>query len=147
MVIDIEITGNRFKNNKNSFGLSFAKLINDDSSLKSIIVENPTEISMLIKNEFSEGLEYIISKHLSIDKDFALKLNLLDSFDCTCLEYKTSLGRVLKDLMIDNYQLVLTRKHWRETNKLILFFYAVEYGSVDDFIENCLKKNKSKKAF
>ena len=47
--------------------------------------------------------------------------------------------------MIDNFQLVVTRKHWSDTNKLILYFDAVEFGCVDDFIDKITKNNKSQK--
>ena len=147
MEIEIIITGNRFNNNTTSFGQSFVTLINNDNSLKSIIDNNPEVIAVLIKNELTDGIESIIPKHVTIDNDFALKLNILDSIDCTCLQGKTQLGSVLKEIMIDNYQLVLTRKHWRETDKLNLFFDAVEFGDVDDFIRYILKRKKTKKTY
>lgn len=59
--------------------------------------------------------------------------------DCSCLTSKSNLGAILQTIMIDNFQLVLTRKHWKDTSKLTLFFDAVEYGSVDEFIERSLK--------
>ena len=147
MQIEIIITGNRYKNDVTSFGQSFVTLIKDDSSLKSIIDNNPEVIAELIKNDLNDGIESIIPKHLSIDNDFALKLNILDSSDCTWVKGKTQLGSVLKEIMIDNYQLVLTRKHWRETDKLNLFFDAVEFGGVDDFIRYILKRKKAKKTY
>jgi hypothetical protein len=147
MEIEIIITGNRYNNDITSFGQSFVTLINDDSSLKSIIEDNPEVIAVLIKKELTDGIESIIPKHLTIDNDFVLKLNILDSIDCTCLQGKSQLGSVLKEIMIDNYQLVLTRKHWRETDKLNLFFDAVEFGGVDDFIRYILKRKKAKKTY
>lgn len=147
MEIEIIITGNRFNNNTTSFGQSFVTLIKDDNSLKSIIDNNPEVIAELIKNNLNDGIESIIPKHVSIDNDLALKLNILDSIDCSCLHGKTQLGSVLKEIMIDNYQLVLTRKHWRETDKLNLFFDAVEFGGVDDFIRYILKRKKAKKTY
>ena len=147
MQIEIIITGNRYKNDVTSFGQSFVTLIKDDSSLKSIIDNNPEVIAELIKNDLNDGIESIIPKHLSIDNDLALKLSILDGIDCTCLKGKTQLGSVLKEIMIDNYQLVLTRKHWIETNKLNLFFDAVEFGGVNDFIRYILKRKKAKKTY
>ena len=147
MEIEIIITGNRFNNNTTSFGQSFVTLIKNDNSLKSIIDNNPEVIAVLIKNELTEGIESIIPKHVTIENDLGLKLNILDSIDCTCLQVKTQLGSVLKEIMIDNYQLVLTRKHWRETDKLNLFFDAVEFGDVDDFIRYILKRKKTKKTY
>ena len=111
-----------------------------------MIEENPNEIATLIKYEFNEGIEQIIPNHLTINKDLALRLSLLDSLDCSCLETKSTLGEVLKNIMIDNFQLVVTRKHWSDTNKLILYFDAVEFGCVDDFIDKRTKNNKSQKA-
>ena len=145
MKIEILITEDRYNNNSGSFGSSFAKLINNESSLKNLIEENPNEIETLIKYEFNEGIEQIIPNHLTINKDLALRLSLLDSLDCSCLETKSTLGEVLKNIMIDNFQLVVTRKHWSDTNKLILFFDAVEFGCVDEFIENRSKTNISQK--
>ena len=146
MKIEILITEDRYNNNTSSFGSSFAKLINNESNLKSLIEENPNEIATLIKYEFNEGIEQIIPNHLTINKDLALRLSLLDSLDCSCLETKSTLGEVLKNIMIDNFQLVVTRKHWSDTNKLILYFDAVEFGCVDDFIDKRTKNNKSQKA-
>lgn len=147
MEIEVIITGNRYNNDATSFGQSFVTLIKNDSSLKSIIDDNPEVIAVLIKNEHTDGIENIIPKHISIENDLGLKLNILDSIDCSCLHSKTSIGSVLKEIMIDNYQLVLTRKHWRETDKLNLFFEAVEFGGVDDFIRYILKRKKAKKMF
>ena len=146
MEIEILITEDRYNNNTSSFGSSFAKLINNESSLKNLIEENPNEIETIIKYEFNEGIEQIIPIHLTINKDLALRLSLLDSLDCSCLETKSTLGEVLKNIMIDNFQLVVTRKHWSDTNKLILYFDAVEFGCVDDFIDKRTKNNKSQKA-
>ncbi len=147
MEIEIIITGNRYSNDTTSFGQSFVSIIKDDTSLKSIIDNNPEVIAELIKKELTDGIENIIPKHVSINNDLGLKLNILDSIDCTCLQCKTQLGSVLKEIMIDNYQLVLTRKHWRETDKLNLFFDAVEFGGVDDFIRDILKRKKAKKMY
>ena len=55
MKIDIIITEDRYNNNTSSFGSSFANLINNESSLKKLIEENPNEIATLIKYEFNEG--------------------------------------------------------------------------------------------
>lgn len=147
MEIEIIITGNRYSNNASSFGQSFVSLIKNDNSLKSIIDNNPEVIAVLLKNELSDGIESIIPKHVTINNDLASKLNILDSIDCTCLQGKTQLGSVLKEIMLDNYQLVLTRKHWREANTLNLFFDAVEFGDVDDFIRYILKRKKAKKTY
>ena len=145
MEIEILITEDRYNNNTGSFGSCFAKLINNESSLKKLIEENPNEIETIINNEFKEDMELVIPNHLTINKDLALRLSLLDSLDCSCLEAKSTLGEVLKNIMIDNFQLVVTRKHWSDTNKLILYFDAVEFGCVDDFIDKRTKNNKSQK--
>lgn len=142
MDINIFITADKFNNN-NSFSQSFLKLIKDDDNLKSIMEEHPETIASLIKCGIEDGIESILPKHLSIDTEFGLRLNILDSIDCSCLNSKSNLGSVLKNIMIDNFQLVLTRKHWLETSKLTLFFDAVEYGCVDEFIEQS-KVNLSK---
>lgn len=133
MDINIFITADKYNNN--SFSQSFLKLIEDDNNLKSTIEEHPDAIATLIKCGIEDGIESILPKHLHIDPEFGLRLNILDSIDCSCLNSKSNLGSVLKSIMIDNFQLVLTRKHWLETSKLTLFFDAVEYGLVDEFIE------------
>ena len=139
MEIEIVITANKYDKN-NNFSKSFLKLINDDSNLKSLIVEQPEAIASLIKNGLEDGIEQILPNHLSIDSDFGLRLNFLDSIDCSCLTPKSNIGAVIKTIMIDNFQLVVSRKHWKDTSKLILFLDAVEYGLVDEFIERSLKQ-------
>ena len=47
MEIEILITEDRYNNNTSSFGSSFANLINNESSLKKLIEENPNEITTL----------------------------------------------------------------------------------------------------
>lgn len=136
--IEIVITADKYDKN-NNFSQSFQKLINEDANLKSLIEDQPEAIATLIKNGIEDGLEIILPKHLSIDSEFALRLNLFDSLDCSCLTSKSDIGAILQTIMIDNFQLVLTRKHWKDTTKLTLFFDAVEYGSVDEFIERSLK--------
>jgi chaperonin GroEL (HSP60 family) len=136
--IEIVITADKY-DQKNNFSQSFLKLINDDANLKSLIEDQPEAIASLIKNGIEDGLEIILPKHLSIDSEFALRLNLFDSMDCSCLTSKSDIGAILQTIMIDNFQLVLTRKHWKDTSKLLLFFDAVEYGLVDEFIERSLK--------
>jgi hypothetical protein len=136
--IEIVITADKYDKN-NNFSQSFLKLINEDANLKSLMEDQPEAIATLIKNGIEDGLEIIIPNHLSIDSEFALRLNLFDSLDCSCLTPKNNIGAILQTIMIDNFQLVLTRKHWKDTSKLTLFFDAVEYGSVDEFIERSLK--------
>ena len=146
MKIEILITQDRYSKNPNSFGSSFVNLINNEYSLKKVIEDNPNEIETIINKEFKEDMELVIPNHLTINEDLALRLSLLDSLDCSCLEAKSTLGEVLKNIMIDNFQLVLTRKHWHEADNLLLYFDAVEFGCVDDFIDKRTKNNKSQKA-
>ena len=134
MDVNIFITADKYNNN-NSFSQTFLKLIEDDNNLKSTIDEHPEAIATLIKWGIDDGIESILPKHLSLDPEFGLRLNIYDSIDCSCLNSKSDLGTVLKSIMIDNFQLVLTRKHWSETSNLTLYFDAVEYGLVDEFIE------------
>jgi hypothetical protein len=147
MKIEILITENRFNKSKSAFRSSFTTLIQEDSDIKKMIEENSNDIVTLIKNDFVEGMEIIIPKHLSIDSTFGSSLNILDSLNCACLTAKTPLGESIKKIMNDNFQLVLTRKHWFETDKLTLMFDAVEYGEVDEFILKMLKRKKTKKAY
>jgi hypothetical protein len=145
MKIEILITQDRYSKNPSSFGSSFVNLINNEYSLKKVIEDNPNEIETIINNEFKEDIELVIPNHLTINKDLALKLSLLDSLDCSCLEAKSTLGEVLKNIMIDNFQLVLTRKHWHEADNILLYFDAVEYGCVEEFMNKRTKNKKSKK--
>lgn len=147
MKIEILITENRFNKSRNPFRSSFTTLIQEDRDIKKMIEENSNDIATLIKHDFVEGMEIIIPKHLSIDSTFGLSLNILDSLNCACLEAKTPLGETIKKIMNDNFQLVLTRKHWYETDELTLMFDAVEYGEVDEFILKMLKRKKTKKAY
>ena len=147
MKIKILITENRFNKSRNSFRSSFTSLIQEDSDIKKMIEENSNDIATLIKYDFVEGMENIIPKHLSIDSAFGLSLNILESLNCACLTAKTPLGETIKKIMNDNFQLVLTRKHWFDTDELTLMFDAVEYGEVDEFILNMLKRKKTKKAY
>ena len=145
MKIEILITQDRYSKNPSSFGSSFVNLINNEYSLKKVIEDNPNEIETIINNEFKEDIELVIPNHLTINKDLALRLSLLDSLDCSCLEAKSTLGEVLKNIMIDNFQLVLTRKHWHEADNILLYFDAVEYGCVEEFMNKRTKYKKSKK--
>lgn len=147
MKIEILITENRFNKSSNPFRLSFTTLFREDSDIKKMIEENSNDIDTLIKHDFVEDMEIIISKHLSIDSTFGSSLNILDSLNCACLAAKTPLGETIKKIMNDNYQLVLTRKHWFETDELTLMFDAIEYGEVDEFILIMLKRKKNKKAY
>lgn len=83
---------------------------------------------------------------LTLEENFALKLNLLDSVDFSCFQQTTSLGSIVKEIMIDNYQLILTRKHWSEINRLKLFFDVVDYGNIDDFIMHAIHRKQSNKS-
>lgn len=147
MKIEILITENRFNKSRKSFRSSFTSLIQEDSDIKKMIEENSNEIATLIKYDFVEGMENIIPKHLSIDSTFGFSLNILDSLNCACLTAKTPLGETIKKIMSDNFQLVLTRKHWFDTNELTLMFDAIEYGEVDEYILKMLKRKKTKKAY
>lgn len=138
MDIEIVITASKY-DKSNNLSKSFLKLINDDSNLKSLIEDQPEAIASLIKNGLEDGIELILPSHLSIDSEFGLRLNFLDSIDCSCLTPKSNIGTVIKTIMIDNFQLVVSRKHWNDTSKLIIFFDAVEYGLVDEFIERSIK--------
>ena len=147
MKIEILITENRFNKCSNPFRSSFTTLIQEDSDIKKMIEENSNDFETLVKHDFVEDMEIIIPKHLSINSTFGSSLNILDSLNFACLTAKTPLGETIKKIMNDNYQLVLTRKHWFATDELTLMFDAVEYGDVDEFILNMLKRKKSKKVY
>ena len=142
MKIEIFITGNKHLHVKGGFGQSFINLLNNDSSCVDIINQQPKEAEILLQKGLNRGIDELIPSILTLDEEFALRLNLLDSINCSCLQEKTQLGKLVKEIMIDKYQLILTRKHWIETNHLMLYFEAVDYGNVYDFLDKTLSNTK-----
>lgn len=142
MKIEIFITGNKHLHIKGGFVQSFMNLLNNDSNTKTFINQQPKEAEILLQKGLNTGMEELIPNILTLDEEFALRLNLLDSINCSCLQEKTQLGKLVKEIMIDKYQLILTRKHWIETNHLMLYFEAVDYGNVYDFLDKTLSNTK-----
>lgn len=138
MKIEIFITGNKHLHIKGGFEQSFINLLNNDSRSVALINQHPKEAEILLQKGLNRGIEEIVPSIITLDENFALRLNLLDSIDCSCLQDKTQLGKLVKEIMIDKYQLILTRKHWIETNHLMLYFEAVDYGNVVDFLDKAL---------
>lgn len=138
MKIEIFITGNKHLHIKGGFEQSFINLLNNDSRSVALINQHPKEAEILLQKGLNRGIEEIVPSIITLDENFALRLNLLDSIDCSCLQDKTQLGKLVKEIMIDKYQLILTRKHWIETNHLMLYFEAVDYGNAVDFLDKAL---------
>ncbi len=78
----------------------------------------------------------IIQNHLTLDSDFALRLVSHVIVNSPCLKPMTEIGKVIKELMVGYYQLVLTYREWQETDSLKLYFEVVENGDGIDYILN-----------
>lgn len=75
----------------------------------------------------NDDLPDSIGKHLTFDTEFTNKIVLNDILQCTCIKPKTDLGQVLKELMINNYQLILKNRIWLTSDHILLYFEAVNY--------------------
>jgi hypothetical protein len=143
MKISIFISSYKLLNRDKSFRNSFLEFMNQVYSSeyhKELVQNNSTELDILQKHCENDNLENIIPKQFTLDNDFALNLNLLDSINCSCLTEITTLGKIIKSIMIDNYQLVLTQRNWVETNQLTLYFEAVDYGDAGFFISKAINQ-------
>ncbi|MFV5703335.1 hypothetical protein ACM55F_15815 [Flavobacterium sp. XS2P12] len=142
MKIEIFINGYKYLRPSNNFSQSFLKII-DTTSLKKENFELYKTKSDEIKNLtvicLKDDLVFIIHKHLTLELDFAMKINAYDIVYCSCLKPLTERGEVIKELMIDNYQLILTNRNWLETDYLKLYFELVDYGEADNRLINALK--------
>ena len=83
--------------------------------------------------------------HLTLETEFALQLQFLDVIHCSCLKPLSKFGEALKELMIDEYQLVLKERSWIETDKLSLSFEVIDYAASYEFIESFLKGKSHKR--
>lgn len=143
MGIEIFINGYKYLRPSNNFSKSFLKVI-DTSSLKKEYFElyktKADEIKKLIEICLNDDLVFIIHKHLTLELDFAMKLYPYDIVYCSCLKPLTERGEVIKELMIDNYQLILTNRNWLATDYLKLYFELVDYGEADERLINALRR-------
>lgn len=148
MQVDIFFNGSKFLHNSTYFSESLLKIINElhqydfvKKRFEGMLDEIELIKDLCIKGEIEIKHEY----HLTLETEFALQLQLLDVIHCTCLKPLSKLGVALKELMIDEYQLVLRKRSWSETDKLTLWFEAVDYAVSDEFIESFMKGKSHKK--
>lgn len=141
MKIEIFINGDKFICPTNNFSESFLNIIRksvDNKLYSTLHKTKANEIKILAEICQKDQLVYDIDKHLTLEDDFANKLMRLDIVYCSCLQPKTAIGEVIKELMIDNYQLILTNRNWLETDFLKLYFELVDFGETDSFINGSL---------
>ncbi len=94
------------------------------------------ELKIITDVCLKEELVCIIQNHLTLDSDFALRLVSHVIVNSPCLKPMTEIGKVIKELMVGYYQLVLTYREWQETDSLKLYFEVVENGDGIDYILN-----------
>ena len=142
MKIEIFIYGDTYLNQSDSINESFLNILRSTYLPKNHLElhkSNPLEIKTLTEACLNDNLVETLRKHLTLEIDFAIKLNAFDIVYCPCLHPLTELGKVIKELMIDNYQLVLTNRNWLETDHLRLHFELVDAGEADIFLINALQ--------
>lgn len=143
MKIEIFIYGHKYLYRSDSINESFLNVIKSTSSQKEyleLFKTKAAEIKTLTEACLKDNLVETLRKHLTLEVDFAMKLNTFDIVYCPCLQPLTELGKVIKELMIDNYQIILTNRNWLETDHLRLHFELVDYGEADIFLINALRK-------
>lgn len=89
--------------------------------------KNAQELEVIKQICQNDDLPDSIGKHLNLDIEFVNKLELFDIQQCKCLKSKTDVGKVLKELMINNFQLILKNRVWMNPDHLLLYFEAVTY--------------------
>ena len=142
MKIEIFIYGDKYLYGSDSINESFLNIIKSTSSQKEYLElhkTQPEEIKTLTEACLNDNLVDILSKHLTLEVDFALQLKIFDIVYCPCLHPLTALGKVIKELMIDNYQIILTNRNWLETNHLKLHFELVDFAEADILLINALR--------
>jgi hypothetical protein len=68
-----------------------------------------------------------------------MKLQVFDIVYCPCLHPIITIGSVVRELMIDNFQLVLTNRNWLKTDHLKLYFELVDCGEAVFCLINALR--------
>lgn len=142
MKIETFIYGDQYLYRCDSINESFLNVIKSTSSKKEYRQLHKTkaeEIKILKEACLKDNLVETLRKHLTLEVDFAMKLNAFDIVYCPCLHPLTELGKVIKELMIDNYQIILTNRNWIETDHLRLYFELVDCGEADIFLINALR--------
>ncbi|TDE05314.1 hypothetical protein [Flavobacterium hiemivividum] len=142
MKIEVYIDGRDFLHKGRSFNDSILKLLKETTIYKlpeELSIGKAQEIEIIKKICQNDSLMHSIEKHITLDTEFANKVIMQDTINCSCLKAITSVGDVLKELMIDNYQLVLTNRTWVEVDHLVLFFEAVNYGEANRFVKKSIR--------
>ncbi len=142
MKIEIFIYGDKYLYRCDSINESFLNIIKSTSSQKEYLELYKTkseEIKTLKEACIKDNLVETLRKHLTLEVDFAMKLNAFDIVYCPCILPLSELGKVIKELMIDNYQIILTNRNWIDPDHLRLHFELVDYGEADIFLINALR--------
>lgn len=143
MKVSIFISGSKFLCHGDDLSESLVYIIkNEHFDNKPLLIEKADEVKMLKKICKKDKIEHEIEHHLSLKKKFAKKLKLLDSITPSCLKPISPIGEVLKEVMIDEYELVLKQRNWLDNNELQLDFEAVDYAESPDFIRTYLGSKK-----
>ena len=141
MKIELFINGFKFLEPSNNFSDAILYRITETAKKRKYQKLHRTkvnEIKILTDLCLNDELVRIIHNHLTLDIDFALRLLSYDIVNCQCLKPTTATGIVIKELMVDYYQLILTNRDWRETDYLKLYFEVVDSGDAFDYIINTL---------
>jgi hypothetical protein len=144
MRIEIFINGDKYFSQTDTFSKAILKAIADSIQYKrnqELHQTKAKEITTLIEICEKDELVFVMDKHLTLDVEFVNKLRLFDTIHCTCLKPKTEIGKVIRELMINDYELVLIRRVWVEPNYLKLDFEAVDYGEACSFLPEMMKGN------
>lgn len=142
MRVEIFINGEKYFSQADTFSKSFLNVI--DQSIKynqnqGLHQTKAKEISTLIEICKKDNLVFVMDKHMTLDVEFVNKLSLFDTIHCFCLKPKTEIGEVIRELMIDNYELVLIRRAWIEPEYLKLDFEAMDCGEACCFLPEMMK--------
>ena len=142
MKIELYIDGGDFLPKGRNFNDSILKSLTETTKYKlpqELINEKAEEIENIKKICQDDFLMHNIEKHLTLEEDFANKIVMLDILYCNCLKTKTKVGEVLKELLINNYQLVLTNRCWVNVDHLVLYFEIVTYGEANIFVKKSIR--------
>lgn len=148
MTIEIFISGREYLPQRNEFGETLKAFLEEsyDSKYHVEMHQNKAaaveELSHLMQKQ---AIEEVIEHYVTFDRNFAEKLQVFDVVDCFCLKSLNQMGEVVRELMIDNYQLVLTSRKWIEPDLLRLSFEAVTYGESITFLNNTILRGKYSK--
>ncbi len=128
MEIEIYIDGVSASSKGEFFDDSILGLMKKNSRSKlseEFRLKNAKEMSF-IKNICQKNyLPDILNQHITFDDDFFNKLIPNDIILCSCLKPKTAVGQVLKELMVDNFQLILRNRIWMKADHLLIYFEAI----------------------